>query len=242
LPAGRADFSLGTAASFAVLGYSGVTSIGNTVLNGNLGLSPCATLTGLGPGSVNGLTYVDDAVAEQAQSDALSTYNTVLSLTPEVNLTGHDLGGLTLTPGVYNFSSTAQLTGTLTLNAEGNPAAQFIFQIYGILSTACNSSVVLENGAQASGLNWQVGDWTTLGADTAFAGNILAGESITMDAGASLSGHAFSLNGEVILDDNSISIASAPEPNSCFSAILCAIGFGLGWGFIRERRQRLVTA
>jgi len=152
VPACQADFSLGSAASFAVLGYSEVINTGNTVVNGNLGISPYATITGFGSGIVNGLTYVDDTVAAQAQSDALTTYNAVLALAPDFNLTGHDLGGLTLTPGVYNFASIAQLTGTLTLNAEGNPNAQFLFQVNGILTTACNSSIVLENGAQAGGL------------------------------------------------------------------------------------------
>jgi len=227
LPACQADVSLGSAASFAVLAGSTVTSTGETVLDGNLGVSPGSTITGFGPGVVTGLTYAGDSVAAQARSDAQAAYTTVTGLVPVQSLTGQDLGGLTLTPGVYNFTSSAQLTGTLMLNAEGNPNAQFIFQIGSTLVTAASSAVVLENDALAGGVLWQVGTSATIGTETAFAGDILADESITMNLGASLSGSAVALNGFVTLADNTIT--AAPEPNSCVSATLCAAGLGLVW-------------
>lgn len=230
----QADFSFGSAGSFAILAGSTVTSTGNTVLNGSLGVSPGVTITGFGPGVVDGLTYAGDTVAAQAQSDALSAYTTLAGLVPVQSLTGQDLGGLTLTPGVYNFTSSAQLTGTLTLNAEGNPDAQFIFQIGSTLTTAASSMVDLENGALAGGVVWQVGSSATLGTETAFAGDLLAGQSITMNLGASLSGSAVALDGLVTLSGNTIT--AAPEPNSCVSATLCAAGLGLGWRLIRRRR------
>jgi hypothetical protein len=210
LPACRADFSLGSAGGFAVLGGSIVTSAGDTVLTGNLGVSPGSTITGFGPGVVNGTTDAGNAIAAQAQSDALAAYDSLAGLTPGHSLTGQDLGGLTLTPGVYDFTSTAQLTGTLTLNAQGNPNAQFIFQIGSALVTAASSSVVLENGANADSVAWQVGSSATLGAGTSFIGDILADQSITLTSGASLSGSALALNGAVTLDDNTIDVAAAP--------------------------------
>jgi len=238
----QADFSFGSAGSFAILAGSTVTSTGNTVLNGSLGVSPGVTITGFGPGVVDGLTYAGDTVAAQAQSDALSAYTTLAGLVPVQSLTGQDLGGLTLTPGVYNFTSSSQLTGTLTLNGEGNPNAQFVFQIGTTLTTAASSAVVLENGAQAGGVVWQVGSSATLGTDTAFAGDILADQSITMNLGASLSGSALALNGMVTLADNDITISSAPEPNSGLAATLCAVGLGLGWRLVGGRRQRRMLA
>ena len=143
LPQSKAAYSLGSADSFAVLGSSTVTSTGNTVLNGNLGVSPGTSITGFySPGIVNGTIYDNDTVAAQAQADALTAYNTLAGEAPNQNLTGQDLGALTLLPGVYFFSSSAQLTGTLTLSGAGD----FVFQIGSTLTTASSSSVNLING------------------------------------------------------------------------------------------------
>lgn len=243
LPGGQAADSLGSAASFAVLGGSTVTSTGTTVLDGNLGVAPGTAITGFPPGLVNGTTYAGGAVAQQAQNDALSYYSTLMGLAPNQNLTGEDLGGLTLTPGVYDFSSAAQLTGKLTLNAQGNPNAQFIFQIGSTLTTASSSSVVLENDASAFSVSWVLGSSATLGTDTAFNGNILAHQSITMTTGASLSGSAVALNGAVILDDNHISVSALPEPNSFLSGGVCVALLGGGrWLAVRRRQRRAVSA
>ncbi|MFZ1995491.1 MAG: ice-binding family protein, partial [Solirubrobacteraceae bacterium] len=136
--------NLASASPFVVLGASTVTNTGPTVLNGDLGLAPGNSLVGFGPPAVvNGATHAGDAVAGTAQNDLTTAYNAAASQpTPVGNdLTGQDLGGLTLTPGAYKFSSSAQLTGQLTLNALGNADAQFVFEIGSTLTTASASSV-----------------------------------------------------------------------------------------------------
>ena len=132
--------------------------------------------------------HAGDAVALQAQIDLTTAYNAAASLVLTQDLTGQDLGGLTLLPGVYFFSSSAQLTGTLTLNALGDPNAEFVFQIGSTLTTASNSSVTMINGGSppACAVYWQVGSSATLGTDTAFEGHILALTSITMNTGATM--------------------------------------------------------
>src|ERR1700687_5997491 len=152
------NVDLGTADSFAVLAGSTVTNTGPTTVHGNLGVWPGTSITGLPPGSVTGGTIHDsDAVANQAQMDLTTAYNSAASYACNHSLTGQDLGGLTLTAGVYCFSSSAQLTGTLTLNAQGDPNAVFLFQIGSTLTTASNSSVVVINGGQDENVFWQVG-------------------------------------------------------------------------------------
>jgi hypothetical protein len=229
LPQGKASLSLGSADSFAVLGGSTVTSTGNTILNGNLGVSPGTAITGFPPGIVNGTIYNTDAVAAQAQADALIAYNLLAGETFNSNLSGQDLGTLTLLPGVYFFSSSAQLTGLLTLDAQGNSNARFDFRIGSTLTTADSSSIVLINGAQAGNVFWQVGSSATLGTGTSFYGSILADQSITFDTRASLLGRALALNAAVTLDDNVITIPTAvPEAAAFWPLVFCAFVF-CGW-------------
>jgi type VI secretion system secreted protein VgrG len=123
-------------------------------------------------------------------------------------LTGQDLGGLTLTPGVYCFSTSAQLTGTLTLDAQGNSSAVFIFKIGSTLTTASASSVLLINSASSCGVFWQVGSSATLGTGTALAGTIVALTSITLNTGSSVSGRTLARNGAVTLDDNNVTLCT----------------------------------
>ena len=210
----QAPVGLGTAGSFAVLGGSTVTNTGPTVVNGDLGVSPgnactgfASPCTGGGPGTVNGTIHAGDAVAAQAQSDLTTAYNSAAGRACDVNLTGQDLGGMTLTSGVYCFSSSAQLTGTLTLDAQGDPDAVFIFQIGSTLTTASNSSVNLINAAQACNVFWQVGSSATLGTTTSFQGNILALTTITANTGATVDGRLLARNGAVNLDSNTITRA-----------------------------------
>ncbi len=211
---------LGTAGSFAVLGGSTVTNTGPTIVNGDLGVSPSSTITGFPPGNVilPGVMHAGDAVAGQAQSDVTTAYNALAGQACDFILTGQDLGGLTLIPGVYCFSSSAQLTGTLTLNAQGDPNAVWVFQTGSTLITATNSSVAFINGgAGVPGCNvfWQVGSSATLGTNTDFTGNILALASITMNTSANLYGSTLARNGAVTLDSNTITKSScAPVQNS----------------------------
>jgi large repetitive protein len=204
-----AQISLGTAQSFAVLGGSTVTNTGSSTVTGNLGVSPGTSVTGFPPGIVTGGTiHLNDAAAAQAQSDLTTAYNAILGTACTVDLTGQNLGGLTLTPGVYCFSSAAQLTGTLTLNALGNSNALFIFKIGSTLTTASSSSVQVINPGSGSNCNvfWQVGASATLGTGTSFLGNILALSSITLTTGANVSGRILARNGAVTMDTNNVTV------------------------------------
>jgi hypothetical protein len=186
-----APVDLGTASPFVVLGGSTVTNTGPSVLNGDLGVSPGTSLPGFGlPAVVNGATHNNDAVAAQAQSDVTTAYNVAAGtpVLPANDLSGADLGGLTLAPGAYRYTSSAQLTGALTLDAEGDPSAQFVFEIASTLTSASASSVVLVNGASPCNVYWQVGSSATLGTTTAFAGNVIALTDVSLNDGATVSG------------------------------------------------------
>jgi uncharacterized protein with beta-barrel porin domain len=208
---------LGTTANFSILAGTGITNTGPTVITGipafpgDLGTST-ATIGGFPPGIVNlpGVIHAPgDAPTITAQNSLTTAYNNLAGRPTTVNLTGQDLGGLTLVPGVYNFSSSAQLTGRLTLNGLGNPNAVFIFNIGSTLTTASASMVSLINSAQGENVFWRVGSSATLGATTSFTGDILALTSITLDAGAMINcGAAWARNGAVTLDDNTISICA----------------------------------
>lgn len=235
LPQSKASILL-SADSFGVLGASTVTSTGNTVVNGDLGLYSGTSITGFGPGIVNGTIHDTDAVAQQAQADALTAYNILAgeTVSQNGNLTGEDLGGLTLTAGVYKFDSSAELTGTLTLSGNG----PFVFQIGSTLTTASASSVLLINGAQADNVFWQVGSSATLGTTTAFDGTILALASISLDDGASIVGRALALTGAVTMIDNNITVPTAvvPEASSFWSGAFCASIFAWQWLAVWRRK------
>lgn len=195
--------NLGSAASFVGLAASTFTNTGSGVYYGNVGTSPGTAVTGFPPGTVvNGSIHAGDSVAALAQTDATTAYNALQSQACDTNLTGQDLGGLTLAPGVYCFDTSAQLTGALVLNAQGNSNAVWVFQTGSTLTTASASSVAMINGGQVLNVFWQVGSSATLGTTTRFIGNILASESITMNTGASLTGRALALNGAVTMDTN----------------------------------------
>ena len=197
-----APVNLGTAAPFVVLGGSAVTNTGPSVLNGELGISPGTALTGFGTAVVNGATHNNDAVASQAQSDLTAAYLVAAGQPVTSNMTGLDLGNRTVTPGAYRYDTSAQLTGPLTLDAQGDANAQFVFMIGSTLTTASASSVLLINGASPCNVFWQMGSSATLGTGTAFQGNLLALTSITLTTGASVIGRALARNGAVTLDTN----------------------------------------
>ena len=185
--------SLGSAESFVVVGASAVTNTGSSILRGDLGLNPgtASSITGFPPGLVFGVTHAADGVALAAQDSIVAAWNNLTSQACTQDLTGQDLGGMTLTSGIYCFNSSAQLTGTLTLNAQGNPAAVFIFKTGSTVTTASGSSVVMANGGSPCNVFWQVGSSATLGTTTSFSGNILALASISMNNGASVNGRAW---------------------------------------------------
>jgi len=202
------NISLGSAANFAVLGATpDVTNTGPTVVTGDLGVSPAAAVSGFPPGLVIGTIHPGDAVAALAQSDLTAAYNDAAGRTcPGANnLTGQVLGSggtvLTLGPGVYCFSSTAQLTGNLVLSGNG----VYIFQVVSGLTTASGSSVTLTNGASACDVWWQVGSSAAIGTTTSLAGSILALTSITVNTGASVNGRLLARTGTVTLDSNNVS-------------------------------------
>lgn len=192
---------LGAAASYSVLGGSTVTNTGPTVLNGDLGVSPGTAITGFPPGTTAGATHAGDAQAAQAKLDLLTAYSAAAALTPTATLAG-DIGGQTFGPGVYNSASSLGITGTVTLDARGDPNAVFTFQMGSTLITASASNVKLINGAKASNVFWQVGSSATLGTTTSFAGTIMALASITVTTGVTVDGRALALNGAVTLDSN----------------------------------------
>jgi len=205
---------LGTADAFGVLAGTTVTNTGPTVVCGNVGVSPGTAVVGFPPGTVIcGVIHAADAVAAQAQSDLTIAYDDAAGRACDVELTGSDLGGLTLVSGVYCFDTSAFLTGTVTLDAQGDPNAVFIFQIGSTLITASGSTVDLINGAQACNVFWQVGSSATLGTDTTFVGNILALTSITAQTGTTVDGRLLARNGAVTLDDNVIVRAECAIPD-----------------------------
>ena len=229
--------SLGTAQSYAVLGGSTVTNTGPSVIGGDLGLSPGTSVTGFPPGVVSGgAIHAADAAALSAQSSLTTAYNSAAGQSCTQDLTGQDLGGKVLTPGVYCFSTSAQLTGSLTLNGQGNASAVWVFKAGSTLTTASGSSVVMTNGGSQCNVFWQVGTSATVGTSTSLAGNILALTSITMNTGANLVGRALARNGAVTLDTNNItpstcSAAPAPVPAlpQIFVVLLAAGLAGVGY-------------
>ena len=245
---------LGTANLFAVLGGTSVTNTGASSINGNLGLWSGTSITGFPPGTVTGTIDAANAIAIQAQMDLTGAYDAAAAQPCGGVLTGQNLGGQTLAAGVYCFASSAQLNGTLLLDAQGNANAVFVIQVGSSLTTLSNSQVTIINGGSGNNVFWQVGGSATLGASSQFAGNILALSSITLDAGADIScGRALALNGGVAMDTNDIfsngpgcsaTVATAAEPGS---ATLLSIGllWGLarcGWGLARCGRKGLRQA
>jgi hypothetical protein len=201
---------LGAAQSFAVLGATpNVNNTGPTVVTGDLGVSPAAAVVGFPPGTVIGTIHAADATAASAQSSNTTAYGVLAGEACNTTFgVPTDLAGMTLTPGVYCFASSAANTGLLQLDAVGDPNAVWVFQIASTLITGSASTVTVINGGQACNVFWQVGSSAILGTTTTFVGNILALTSVTLQTGASLSGRVLAQTGTVTLASNAVSVCS----------------------------------
>lgn len=208
--------SLGEAEQYAVLAGSGITNTGSSIITGDIGSDPTGTITGFPPGVVVGTQHSADASSTQAKIDRATAYAALIAMTPDQDLSGQDLGTIgTLTAGVYEFSSSAGLTGTLTLDAQGDPNALFVFQIGTTLTTAASSSIVLANGALPGNVYWAVGSSATLGTSSTFKGDILAEVSITVTTSANVVGRLLADSGAVTLDTNIVTLANSGSAGSC---------------------------
>jgi hypothetical protein len=197
--------ALGLAGTFGVLGASAVTVAGPTTINGDLGSYPTPAITINGAVTVNGVNQRADAAAAAAHADLLTGFAQAAAA-PVTTYLGPaaDLSGDTLAGGVYNGSSSLAVTGTLTLDADGNPNEVWIFQAGSTLLMTAASQIVLTGGAQASNVYWEVGSSATIGADTTFEGDILAYASITLGAGATVDGLVAAETGAITMANNII--------------------------------------
>lgn len=229
---GPTTVGLGTASSFAVLAGAGITNTGPTTITGDVGTFPTTTETGFGSIILSGTNHMGDAVTQGAKDDLVTAYNDAAGRTPVITIPT-ELGGSTLNPGVYDSSDGAfGITGTLTLDGQGDPGAVFIFKMASTLVTASSSNVVLIGGAQSCNIFWQVGSSTTLGTSSILRGTVLALTSITATTGATVDGRLLARNGAVTLDTNTItrSVCAAPvaTPTATPSALGAATPSALG--------------
>ena len=207
-------------ANFAVLSGSAIASSGSTAVTGDIGVSPGASVTGFPPGTLTGTIHAGDSAAAQGILDLTAAYgDAVLRSLGAVPVAG-DLGGQTFTSGLYkSVSSLSISSGTLTLDAKGDPNAVFIFQMESTLTTAAGNQVILAGGASAFNVFWQIGTSATLGANSLLNGNILAGQSITLNTGAAVNGRLLAQNGAVTLQSN---IITSPPPGIALGGVVNA--------------------
>lgn len=202
-----------------MLAGSRITNTGPSVITGDIGLSPGTVVSGFPPGLVLGGTiHATDGVALQAKADLKTAYDDAAGRSSTATISA-DLAGRTLMPGVYTSASSLGLSGDLTLDAQGDPAAVFVFQAGSTLTAGSGSRVLFIGGAQPCNVFWQVGSSASIGSGSAFAGNILALTSITLTTGATLNGRALARNGAVTLDTNLVTktacrTSGSPSPTA----------------------------
>jgi hypothetical protein len=204
--------NLGTANSFVVLAGTTVSNTGPSAVGGDVGVSPGTAIVGFPPGIVSsGSIFAGGSTPATAQADLTTGYNDVASrVLPAPATVAGNIGGQTLTAGIYKSTSSLSISsGNLTLDAQGNSNAVFIFQISSSLTTTVGTQVILAGGAKANNVCWQVGSSATLGTNSIFKGNIMALTSITLTTGAVMDGRALARNGAVTLDSN---IITKPAP------------------------------
>ena len=207
---GQLPVILASAGNYVVIAGATITNTGATNITGDMGLSPGSAVTGFPPGIIVGTKHIADPSAAQAKLDLTTAYNNAKGRTVgPVSVTGN-LGGMTLAPGLYkSTSSLAISSGDLTLDAQGNADAVWIFQMASTLTTTSGRKVILSGGAKAANIFWQVGSSATLGTTSVFKGTIMADQSITMNTGASLEGRVLARIGAVTLNGNTI-VVPAP--------------------------------
>ena len=206
----QAPVALGGAAAFVVLAGSTVTNAGLTSLTGDLGVSPGTAVTGFGPGMLVGNQHAGDPTAAQAESDLITAYNNAAGRTLCAVTIAGNLGGQTLAPGLYKSTTSLEISsGDLTLDAQGDPSAVFIFQMASTLTTSAGRQVILSRGARAANIFWQVGSSATFGTTSAFQGTVMADQAIALTGGATLTGRALARAAAVTLDTNT---AVLPAP------------------------------
>jgi hypothetical protein len=189
--------------AFAILGSSTVTCTNSSAISGDVGVSPGIALTGFDAScTVSGALHAKDAVADAAHADLVTAFDSLSAVVCDQDLTGVELGGLTLPPGVYCFDTTAGVTGELTLDAGGDAGANWLFQVGSAMTTAAGSSVAMVGGGDPCNVFWTLGTSATLGTGSSFKGNLLASASITLTSGSSLEGRALALNAAVTSDNN----------------------------------------
>jgi hypothetical protein len=206
-PAAAQAVPLGSLDDFGVLAGSAVSNTGSSIIDGKLGISPsnASSVTGFPPGLILGTSHFADPVAQLAQDDLTAAYLALAGLACDTTISA-DLGGTTLVPGVYCAASSMGLTGTLTLDAQGDPDAFFVFQTGSTLTTASASAVEIINGGRTCNVFWQIGSSATVGTGSDIKGSILAQDSITLTTGASISGRLLARTGAVTLDTNLVSV------------------------------------
>lgn len=209
--AGQATVPLGAAANFAVLAAAAITNTSTpTTVTGDVGIWPGTSMTNFPPGIVNGMIHVNDTTAQAGEAALISAYNDAAGRTGAFTPAVGNVGGLTFTPGLYRSGTSTEISGggDLTLDAQGDPNAVFIFQIASTLTTSSGFGITLKGGAKSSQIFWEVGSSATIGTGSHFAGNILANTSITLVSGAVLDGRALagaiSGTGAVTMDDNTV--------------------------------------